>query len=77
MDEQNGKKQEDEGTICEFFGIKITTKKPHLVDILTKDVGEILNRDVRNLKGENREPKIVPENEFAELDLEPYDDDSS
>ncbi|MCK4268229.1 MAG: hypothetical protein KAX16_05315 [Actinomycetia bacterium] len=77
MGEQNEKKHENKETVCEFFGIKITTKKPHLVDILTKDVGEILNRDVHVFKREKPEPETVPENGFADLDIEPYDDDPS
>lgn len=77
MNEKNEKKHENKETVCEFFGIKITTKKPHLVDILTKDVGEILNRDVHVFKREKPEPETVPENEFADLDIEPYDDDLS
>lgn len=37
----------DDGFIvCEFFGIKLTTKNPEVARILTTDIGEFLARDI-------------------------------
>lgn len=37
--------------ICEFFGIEITTKNPRVAKVLTSDVSEILNTDIKVIKG--------------------------
>lgn len=37
--------------VCEFFGIKITTRNPNVARILTADVQEVMNLDVRSVKG--------------------------
>ncbi len=45
-------KGNDRGEIvCEFFGIEITTKNPRVAKILTSDVSEILNTDIKVIKG--------------------------
>ncbi|HEX21042.1 MAG TPA: hypothetical protein ENH19_00125 [Actinobacteria bacterium] len=36
--------------ICEFFGIKVTTKNPKLAKILTTDVNSVLQLDVSDVK---------------------------
>lgn len=47
-----------EEVICEFFGIKIKTKNANLARILTTDVHEVLNLDVKEvpafIKGEQK-----------------------
>lgn len=47
--------------ICEFFGIKIKTKNANLARVLTTDVHEVLNLDIKEipafLKGEQAEEK--------------------
>ena len=42
--------EKDDEVVCEFFGIKITTKNPNVARILTSDVGKIVNLDVREVK---------------------------
>lgn len=36
--------------ICEFFGIKITTKNPSLARVLTADVADVMRLDVSDVK---------------------------
>jgi len=40
-----------EEVVCEFFGIKITTKNPNVARVLTTDIGKVMNLDVRQIKG--------------------------
>ncbi len=44
------KSKSSEIAVCEFFGIKITTKNPKLAQILTSDVGELSRLDVKEIK---------------------------
>lgn len=37
--------------VCEFFGIEITTKNPRVAKVLTSDVSELLNTDIKVIKG--------------------------
>ncbi len=43
-------KKKDDEVVCEFFGIKITTKNPNVARILTSDVAVLANLDVREVK---------------------------
>lgn len=58
-----------EEVICEFFGIKIKTKNANLARILTTDVHEVLNLDVKEIsafiKGEQKTAAEELENEDA------------
>ncbi len=44
MDDKTGRDQDY--IVCEFFGIKLTTKNAELARILTTDIGEFLSRDI-------------------------------
>lgn len=48
--QKKSKNKSPDEVICEFFGIKITTKNPNLARILTTDVGDIMRLDVRDVK---------------------------
>lgn len=50
-------KNKEEETICEFFGIKLTTKNPHVARALTTDVRVILDRDVKIFNNSNDQEK--------------------
>lgn len=52
MDEKDPDKtlQNQDGVICEFFGIKITTKNPNLAKVLKSDVNDVLKMDVKDVK---------------------------
>ncbi len=41
------KDKADDNVVCEFFGIEITTKNPKLARILTSDVIDVLNTDIK------------------------------
>ena len=56
----------EEETICEFFGIKLTTKNPHVARALTTDLRAALDRDVRTIDESNDEAKN--EEEMEEVD---------
>jgi len=52
MDGKDSKNVADneDAVICEFFGIKITTKSPSLAKVLKADVNDILQLDVSEVK---------------------------
>ncbi|MDP1809583.1 MAG: hypothetical protein Q8L35_08620 [Actinomycetota bacterium] len=42
--------EQDAEVVCEFFGIKITTRNPNVARILASDVGDLVNLDVTEVK---------------------------
>lgn len=46
---ENGDENGDE-VVCEFFGIKITTRNPGIARVLTSDIGKVMNLDVTQVK---------------------------
>ncbi len=45
MSNKSGKEE----TVCEFFGLQITTKNPNIANILKTDMAELMNQDVRQV----------------------------
>ena len=46
---KDGDEQGDE-VVCEFFGIKITTRNPNVARVLTTDISKVMNLDVKEVK---------------------------
>ncbi|HEB12609.1 MAG TPA: hypothetical protein ENI11_02920 [Actinobacteria bacterium] len=63
------KNNKEEETICEFFGIKLTTKNPHVARILTTDVRTVLDRDVKAVDESNDPVNYESETEEVDFDI--------
>lgn len=43
------KHKQGKEVVCQFFGIEVSTKNPNIARVLTQDVGEFLDREIRHL----------------------------
>ena len=46
----SSKENKKDEVVCEFFGLKITTKNPNLARVLKTEVSEIMGLDVHDVK---------------------------
>jgi hypothetical protein len=56
----------EQSVVCEVFGIKLTTKNPNIARILTTDINDIGNLDVREISsflGDEAEGEEQPESD--------------